>query len=369
MPLTRPNSPRRRSRRFFARTAALLFAIVIASTCARWATAGGDWLGAAPMSQPLPSLDGATAWINSPPLDAQALRGKVVLVDFWTYSCINCLRTLPYVRAWSQKYQPHGLVVIGAHTPEFDFERSTANVQRAVQDLGIGYPVAVDSRQVLWNAFGARAWPTFYFVDAEGRIRHRQLGEGRYDQAERMIQQLLREAGRRNVPDDLVTPQGAGTQAAAGPQAPASDETYLGAARAEGFVAANGALRAGSSQSYSPATKLALNQWTLAGTWKVDAQQIELARSGGRIALRFRARDLHLVLGPSREGQPVRFKVRIDGKAPGADHGSDIDAEGSGRIDAQRLYQLVRQATDGRERLFEIEFLDEGARAYAFTFG
>jgi thiol-disulfide isomerase/thioredoxin len=357
------------SRPVFARAAALLFSVAIALTCARWAMAGGDWLGAAPSSQPLPSLDGAVAWINSPPLDAKALRGKVVLVDFWTYSCINCLRTLPYVRAWSQKYGPHGLVVIGAHTPEFDFEHSIANVQRAVNDLGIAYPVAVDSRQTLWNAFGARAWPTFYFVDAEGRVRYRQLGEGRYDQAERMIQQLLREAGRDKVPDDLVVPTAAGTQAAAGPQAAASDETYLGAARAEGFVTAGGALRAGSAATYSPAQRLGLNQWTLAGTWRVEPQRIELAQAGGRIALRFRARDLHLVLGPTREGQPVRFKVRIDGKAPGADHGSDIDADGIGRIDAQKLYQLVRQAADGRERLFEIEFLDAGARAYAFTFG
>jgi thiol-disulfide isomerase/thioredoxin len=356
-------------RRLVARVAALVFSVVVALACTRWATAGGDWLGAAPSSQALPSLDGATAWINSPPLDAKSLRGKVVLVDFWTYSCINCLRTLPYVRAWSQKYASLGLLVIGAHTPEFDFEHSTDNVRRAVKDLGIGYPVAVDSRQILWNKFGARAWPTFYFVDAEGRIRYRQLGEGRYDQAERMIQQLLREAGRDGVPDDLVTPQGAGTQAAVGPQLPASDETYLGSARTEGFTAASGVLKAGPAAGFSPAERLGLNQWTLAGTWKVDSQHIELAQAGGRIAYRFRARDLHLVLGPTREGRPVRFKVRIDGMAPGADHGSDIDADGIGRIDAQRLYQLVRQGASGRERLFEIEFLDKGARAYAFTFG
>lgn len=357
------------SRHFLRRAAALLLSAVIAVACTHWASAAGDWSGSAASSQPLPSLDGATAWINSPPLDAKALRGKVVLVDFWTYSCINCLRTLPYVRAWSQKYAALGLVVIGAHTPEFDFERSTDNVQRAVRDLGIAYPVAVDSRQVLWNAFGARAWPTFYFVDADGRIRYRQLGEGRYDQAERMIQQLLREAGRDRVPDDLVAPQATGTQAAAAPQLPASDETYLGAARAEGFVAASGALKAGHATSYAPAPQLTLNQWTLSGSWRVDPQQLELAQPGGRIAYRFRARDLHLVLGPTRDGRPVRFKVRIDGQPPGADHGSDIDADGLGRIDAQRLYQLVRQGANTRERLFEIEFLDNGAQAYAFTFG
>ncbi len=354
---------------FVRRSAAFLLALVIALACTHRASAGSDWAGAAAASQPLPSLQGATAWINSPPLDAKALRGKVVLVDFWTCSCINCLRTLPYVRAWSQKYASLGLVVIGAHTPEFDFERSTDNVQRAVKDLGIAYPVAVDSRQALWSAFGAGAWPTLYFVDAEGRIRYRQLGEGRYDQAERMIQQLLREAGRDNVPDDLVAPQGEGTQAAAAPQRPASDETYLGAARAEGFLAASGALKVGRAANYAPVAQLSLNQWTVSGTWRVEAQRIELVQAGGRIAYRFRARDLHLVLGPTSEGRPVRFRVRIDGKTPGADHGSDIDAEGLGRIDAQRLYQLVRQGADTRERLFEIEFLDRGARAYAFTFG
>ncbi|WP_077036031.1 thioredoxin family protein [Pelomonas sp. KK5] len=314
--------------------------------------------GPAASSEPLPALDGATGWINSPPLTAQALRGKVVLVDFWTYSCINCLRTLPYVRAWAQKYGPNGLVVIGAHTPEFSFERSTANVQRAVRDLHIDYPVAVDSEYALWKAFGTRAWPSFFFVDANGRIRGQQLGEGRYDQAERMIQQLLREAGRQQVPSDLVAPQGEGTQAAAAPRQPSSDETYLGTARAEGYVAG------------ADARSLALNQWTLAGNWHAQAEQVELDSPTGRIAYRFRARDLHLVLGPARGGKPVRFRVRIDGMPPGADHGSDTDAEGFGTVDAHRLYQLVRQSRDEtRPRLFEIEFLDPGVRAHAFTFG
>ena len=349
----------------------MLLATWFALMTGRWGMAGGDWLGAAPSGQqPLPALDGATAWLNSPPLDAQALRGKVVLVDFWTYSCINCLRTLPYVRAWAEKYGSSGLVVIGAHTPEFDFERALPNVQRAVKELGIAYPVAVDSQQALWRAFGNRAWPAFYFVDANGRIRHRQLGEGRYDQAERMIQQLLREAGRRNVPEDLVAPQGEGTQAAAGPQAPASDETYLGGARAEGFVATLGQLRAGGrTQRFSPAPRLDLNQWTLAGNWRVGEEQLDAPQAGARITYRFKARDLHLVLGPGRPGRSLRFKVRIDGQPPGADHGSDTDAEGNGRIEAQRLYQLVRQSSDGRERVFDIQFLDEGAQAFAFTFG
>jgi hypothetical protein len=260
-------------------------------------------------------------------------------------------------------------VVIGAHTPEFDFERNVDNVYRAVKDLGIDYPVAVDSRQALWRAFGNQAWPTIYFVDAQGRIRQRQLGEGRYDQAERMIQQLLREAGRTDVPNDLVAPQGQGTQAAAGSQAADSDETYLGASRTEGFVSADGGLRRARSHDYAAAGRLGLNQWTLAGTWRVDDERAELEQPGGRIAYRFRARDLHLVLGPSREGKPIRFRVRVDGQAPGASHGSDVDADGIGRVDAQRLYQLVRQPEGGRERLFEIEFLDPGAQAYAFTFG
>jgi thiol-disulfide isomerase/thioredoxin len=321
-------------------------------------------------SQPMPPLDGASAWINSSPLDTKALRGKVVLVDFWTYSCINCLRTLPYVRAWSQKYGPHGLVVIGVHTPEFGFERMPANVQRAVKELGIDYPVAVDSQMKLWRAFETRAWPSFYFVDAQGQIRYRQLGEGRYDQAEKLIQQLLREAGHSNVPADMVMPQGTGSQAAAGQQRPGSDETYLGSARAEGFVSTMGDLRSGSPVGFTAATRLRLNQWTLAGRWAVDEDQIQLAEAGGRIRYRFRARDLHLVLGPPSEGQIVHFRVSIDGKPPGADHGSDVDVHGNGRVDAQRLYQLLRQEGSGSdERLFEIEFFDPGVRAYAFTFG
>ncbi|MET0334316.1 MAG: redoxin family protein [Rhizobacter sp.] len=356
-------------RQLVARLAALLFSIVIALTCTHWATADSGWSRAAPAKSPLASLVEATAWINSPPLDENALRGKVVLVDFWTYSCVNCLRTLPHVRAWAQKYAAHGLVVIGAHAPEFDFERSVRNVQRATKDLGVAFPVAVDGRNALWKAFGNQAWPTFYFVDGKGRVRYRQIGEGSYDQAERMIQQLLREAGRDKVPSDLVSPQGQGTQAAAGAHPPASSEAYLGVGRAEGFLAASGTLRAGPPMDYAPARQLDLNQWTLAGVWKTEPQHIELAKAGGRIVYRFRARDLHLVLGPGNDDRPVRFKVRIDGRAPGEDHGSDTDPEGVGRIEAHRLYQLVRQNAGARERLFEIEFLEPGVRAYAFTFG
>ncbi|MDH6591839.1 cytochrome c biogenesis protein CcdA/thiol-disulfide isomerase/thioredoxin [Variovorax sp. TBS-050B] len=316
----------------------------------------------------MPSFAGATEWINSPPLTPEALRGKVVLVDFWTYSCINCLRTLPYLRAWAEKYKDAGLVVVGVHTPEFAFEKRPANVRRAVKDLEIGFPVALDSDYAIWRAFGNRAWPAFYFVDAEGRIRHQQAGEGRYATAEQVIQQLLAEAGRPRVTAGLVAPQGLGTQAAAGSEPALSGETYLGHARAEGFASPGGLVR-DRTQAYQAPASLRINQWALAGEWTVDAERAVLARAGGRIVYRFQARDLHLVLGPAADGRPVRFRVRIDGQPPGADHGFDTDAQGAGVIDAQRLYQLVRQRDGARERLFEIEFLDPGAQAYAFTFG
>lgn len=313
-------------------------------------------------------LDGATGWLNSPALTGEGLRGRVVLVDFWTYSCINCLRTLPYVRAWAQKYGPAGLVVIGVHTPEFAFEGEAANVQRAVAELQIDYPVALDSGYAIWRAFSNRGWPALYFVDAQGRIRHQQYGEGRYDEAERLIQQLLAESGRGHVPTGLVAPQGQGTQAAVGPVAAASGETYLGVEQARGFVSSDGGLRPASDHRYAGAPTLRADEWTLAGTWRVDTQFAQLREPGGRLRYRFRARDLHLVLG-SDDGRPVRFRVRIDGQAPGADHGADTDAKGLGTVDAHRLYQLVRQGSGAAERTFEIEFLDAGARAYAFTFG
>jgi thiol-disulfide isomerase/thioredoxin len=327
------------------------------------------WAAAAARAAPMaPSLDGATGWLNSPALTAEQLRGKVVLVDFWTYSCVNCLRALPYVRAWAQKYRAAGLVVVGVHTPEFGFESRSPNVQRAVRDLQIDFPVALDDRRAVWQAFGNRGWPALYFVDAQGRVRHQQYGEGRYEDAERLIQQLLKEAGRSGVPTGFVAPQGQGTQAAAGPVAPASGETYVGFERASNFVSADGGLRPGRDHAYAAAPALRRNEWTLAGTWRVDDESALLRQPGGRIAYRFRARDLHLVLGTD-SGSPVRFRVRIDGRPPGADHGADTDADGLGTVDAHRLYQLVRQASGAAERTFEIEFLDAGAHAYAFTFG
>ncbi|WP_447742693.1 cytochrome c biogenesis protein DipZ [Variovorax boronicumulans] len=318
----------------------------------------------------LPSLAGATEWINSAPLTPEALRGKVVLVDFWTYSCINCLRTLPYVRAWADKYKDAGLVVLGVHAPEFAFEKNPANVRKAVKDLGIGFPVALDNDFSIWRGFDNQAWPAFYFVDAQGRIRHHQFGENRYDKAEQVIQQLLAEAGQARVADGLVAPQGQGTQAAPGAEPAQSGETYLGHARAHGFASPGGIAR-DRAKAYEPVvSSLRTNQWSLGGDWTVEGERAVLNQAHGRIAYRFKARDLHLVLGPMADGRPVRFTVRVDGQPPLADHGADTDAQGHGVVDAQKLYQLVRQsAGSGRERLFEIEFVDPGAQAYAFTFG
>ncbi|WP_432731121.1 cytochrome c biogenesis protein DipZ [Variovorax sp. W6] len=316
----------------------------------------------------LPSLAGATEWINSPPLTPESLRGKVVLVDFWTYSCINCLRTLPYVRAWAEKYKDAGLVVVGVHTPEFAFEKQPANVRRATKDLGIGFPVAIDSDYAIWRAFGNQYWPAFYLVDAQGRIRHHQFGEGGYAKSEQAIQQLLAEAGRPVASAGLVSPEGKGTQAAAAAEPALSGETYLGYEQARNF-ASPGGISNDRVRVYSGVAALQPNQWTLAGEWKVEGERAVLAQANGRIAYRFHARDLHLVLGPSADGKPVRFRVRIDGAPPLADHGTDTDAQGNGVIDGQRLYQLVRQTANGKDRLFEIEFLDAGAQAYAFTFG
>jgi cytochrome c biogenesis protein CcdA/thiol-disulfide isomerase/thioredoxin len=313
-------------------------------------------------------LAGATEWINSTPLTAESLRGKVVLIDFWTYSCINCLRTLPYINAWAEKYKDAGLVVLGVHTPEFAFEKLPANVRRATRDLGVGFPVAVDSNYAIWRAFGNQYWPALYFVDAQGRIRHHQFGEGMYDKSEQVIQQLLAEAGRGAVAGPLVKPEGRGTQAAAADTLPESGETYLGYERANRF-ASPGGIANDRARAYQAPASLRTNQWSLDGEWKIDAERAMLERANGRLAYRFHARDLHLVLGPAPGGKPVRFRVTLDGQPPLADHGADTDAQGNGVIDGQRLYQLVRQKANEKDRVFEIEFLDAGAQAYVFTFG
>jgi len=320
-----------------------------------------------PVEGVMPPLSGATTWINSPPLTREQLRGKVVVVDFWTYSCINCLRALPYVRAWAEKYKDQGLVVIGVHTPEFAFEKSEANVREAVARLGVAYPVAMDNDFAVWRAFKNQYWPAHYFIDAQGRIRHHHFGEGDYDGSERVIQQLLKEAGAADVASDLVQVQAQGAEAAADMAQLASPETYVGYARAENFRSPGGFAR-DAVKTYGPAA-LRLNDWSLTGPWRVTREHAALTAPGGRLAFRFKARDLHLVMGPGQGDAGVRFRVRIDGAAPGSDAGSDIDVEGQGRIDRQRLYQLVRQSGPVGERTFEIEFLDPGVQVFAFTFG
>ncbi|WP_175805913.1 cytochrome c biogenesis protein CcdA [Burkholderia ambifaria] len=326
---------------------------------------------ALPVEGTLPSLDGAVQWLNSPPLTAAGLRGKVVLVDFWTYSCINCLRTLPYTTAWAHKYAPYGLVVIGVHAPEFAFERDIGNVKKAVHDLGIDYPVAIDNGYTIWRAFGNEYWPAHYFVDAQGRIRHHHFGEGEYAQSERAIQSLLAEAGHPealNVPIGLTGAPAKGALAAADSADVRSPETYVGYARAEDFTSPGGVVRDAAHRYDAPAHP-GLNDWGLAGTWQVGAERATLAAPAGRIVYRFHARDLHLVLGPGATGKPVRFRVTLDGAAPGSAHGADVDAQGYGTVTGQRLYQLVRQPGAIADRTFSIEFLDPGVDAYAFTFG
>ncbi|MNU53797.1 Thiol-disulfide oxidoreductase YkuV [compost metagenome] len=323
-------------------------------------------LNALPVEGAMPPLTGATEWINSPPLTNEQLRGKVVLVDFWTYSCINCVRTIPYVRAWAEKYRDQGLVVIGVHTPEFAFEKSPANVRDAVRRFGVTYPVAMDNAFAIWRAFDNRYWPAHYFIDAKGNIRYHHFGEGDYEHSERVIQQLLKEAGAANVDQAVVQVRAQGAEAAATAEV-ASPETYVGYARAKHF-ASPGGFGFDVRKTYATAS-LKLNDWSLSGDWIVRSEHADLQATGGRLAFRFKARDLHLVMGPSSMGQPVRFRVRIDGHAPGADAGVDIDAQGLGRIDSQRLYQLVRQSGGARERTFEIEFLDPGVQVFAFTFG
>ncbi|MGO4308569.1 cytochrome c biogenesis protein DipZ [Pseudomonas sp. KB_15] len=324
--------------------------------------------GSLPVEGNLPPLDGAVQWLNSPPLDAQALKGKVVLVDFWTYSCINCLRSLPYVKAWAEKYRDQGLVVIGVHAPEFAFERDVNNVTKAMKDQGINYPVAIDNEFKIWRAFNNEYWPAHYFADAQGRIRYHHFGEGAYAESERVIQQLLREAGAAKVADGLIDAKADGVQMAPDNNAVQSPETYVGYQRAEHFVPET-ALVPDKVAAYNPPAQLALNDWSLGGQWHVGPERATASAPASRIVYRFHARDLHLVLGPGADGKPVRFKVLIDGQAPGDAHGMDVAPDGSGTVTEQRLYQLVRQNDGVNDRTFSIEFLDPGASAYAFTFG
>lgn len=321
-----------------------------------------------PVEGQFPSLDGAVQWLNSKPLTPAELRGKVVLVDFWTYSCINCIRTIPYVRAWAEKYRDQGLVVIGVHAPEFAFEKQIGNVEKAVRDFKITYPVAIDNNFAIWRAFSNSYWPAHYFIDAEGQIRYTHFGEGDYEGSERVIQDLLAEAaGKNKAEGDLVKPEAKGAEASPDLARLGSGETYVGYARAANFVSPEG-VSANTSARYTVGNP-GLNEWGLTGNWTVGAEEARLNEAGGGITYRFRARDLHLVLGTGAGGRPVPFQITIDGVAPGADHGADIDAAGKGTVTATRLYQLVRQSGAARERTFEIRFLAPGAEAFVFTFG
>ncbi|MDH0871488.1 cytochrome c biogenesis protein DipZ [Agrobacterium pusense] len=323
---------------------------------------------ALPVEGPAPSLDGAVEWLNSPPLAREDLRGKVVLIDFWTYSCINCIRTVPYVRAWAEKYRDQGLVVIGVHAPEFAFEKKIDNVRQAVAGFKIEYPVAIDNDYRIWRAFDNSYWPAHYLIDAKGQIRYHHFGEGDYRETEEAIQDLLREAGSTSASaTETVTPETKGAEAGADMSHMLSGETYVGYRQARSF-ASNETMRADAPRDYS-VTAPALNEWGLSGEWTVGAEAATLDAAKGGITYRFSARDLHLVLGPVDSGKPVRFQVTVDGHPPGPDHGADTDANGNGVVTSTRLYQLVRQSGTVTAKTFTIRFLDPGVQAYAFTFG
>jgi thiol-disulfide isomerase/thioredoxin len=315
----------------------------------------------------LPNLDGATAWFNSAQLNPKSLRGKVVLVNFWTYSCINSLRALPYVKYWAAKYQSSGLVVIGVHTPEFSFEKEPGNVQASLHDLNITYPVPLDADYRIWHAFDNEYWPAFYIIDAKGEILYHQFGEGNYSESEQVIRELLRQNGATNLDADPVGFSASGVEAPPN-QDIDSPETYIGYHLAERF-ASPGRLAHDSPKSYSPPAKPRLNQWALSGTWIDGAESAVLQLSIGTIVFRFHSRDLHMVLGPTKDGKPVRFRVKLDGVTPGVNCGSDSAPDGTGVVREYRLYQLIRQKDQIADRTFEIEFLDPGVQAFSFTFG
>ena len=324
--------------------------------------------GRLPVEGKLPSFDGATGWLNTPPLTATDLNGKIVVVNFWTYTCINWLRQLPYLRAWAEKYADHNLAMIGVHTPEFGFEHNLDNVRRAVNDMRIDYPVAIDNDYAVWSAFDNHYWPALYFADTEGHIRHHHFGEGEYQQSEMVIQQLLVEADLTDHDHELVSVEAEGAEAPADWATLRSPEKYTGYARTENF-ASPGGIVPGQPHHYTAPAELRLNQWALAGHWTVEDQAARLGTAGGQITCRFQARDLNLVMGSAAPATPVPFRVLLDGQPPGPHHGTDVDEHGSGTLSEQRLYQLARQHGPVIERTFEIMFPDHGAEAYAFTFG
>jgi len=315
----------------------------------------------------MPDLNGAVAWLNSTALTNKSLRGKVVLVNFWTYSCINSLRELPYMKTWAAKYKDAGLVVIGVHAPEFGFEKDPANVKNAVSEFKVEYPVPIDSNHSIWEAFHNEYWPADYFIDAKGRIRYHHFGEGEYEKSERVIQALLKENGATGVDESIVRISVEGAEAPPSEDIQ-SPETYAGYARTENFASPERMAR-DSRKTYNPPVELALNQWGLGGSWNAGAESDTLASAPGKIVFRFHSRDLHMVLGPAKHGTPVRFTVKLDGAAPGGDHGVDSGADGSGEVREPRMYQLIRQKGPVQDRTFEIEFLDPGVEVFSFTFG
>ena len=321
-----------------------------------------------PVEGDLPSFDGATGWLNSPPLTPEGLRGKVVLASFWTYTCINWLRQLPYLRAWASKYSGQGLVMIGVHTPEFPFERDFDNVRRAVQEMQIDYPVATDNNYAVWRAFGNHYWPALYFADAQGRLRHHYFGEGEYGQSEMIIQQLLADAGSPGAGEGLVSVNARGVEAPADWDDLRSPENYTGYERTENFASPGGTVP-DQAHIYAAPPELRLNQWALSGNWTMEEQATTLNEAGGQIACRFRARDLNLVMGRAGSLAAAPFRVLLDGQPPGTAHGIDVDGEGNGTVTGPRLYQLIRQPGSVTDRTFEITFPDPGAQAFAFTFG
>jgi thiol-disulfide isomerase/thioredoxin len=321
-----------------------------------------------PVEGELPSLAGATGWLNSEPLTATSLRGRPVLIEFWTFTCINWIRTLPYVRSWFEKYRSNGLVVLGVHTPEFGVERDVEIIRRAAKDMRIAYPIAIDSDYAIWRAFGNQYWPALYFADANGQIRHHRFGEGEYEHSELVIQALLKAAGAHEVSGESISVDALGVEAAADWHDLRSPETYIGYARAENFASPGGASRDRPSEYRAPDV-LHLNNWALAGDWTIGRQAAVLRAPGGRIAHRFHARDLHLVMAPAPDNQPVRFRVLLDGEPPGAAHGIDTDEQGEGAVTAARLYQLIRQPGAISDRTLEIIFLDPEVHLFVFTFG
>jgi len=342
------------SRRSFMESAALTIASFGLGTLA-WAKAGPE----------LSALARATTWLSSLPLTESELQGKVILIDFWTYTCINWRRQLPYVRAWAEKYKDRGFLVIGVHSPEFSFEKNIENIRWALKDMRIDYPVVVDSDHAIWRAFKNEYWPALYFIDAKGRIRHQVFGEGEYQKSEVVIQKLLAEAGASGNPGGLVSVNADGAEAAADWDELRSGENYVGYERTQDFA---GSVKDDKPHVYTPPRHVSLNSWSLAGDWTMGREAIRLNQPNGRILYRFHARDLHLVMGaPSKT--PVRFRMSIDGQAPEMAHGVDVDSRGYGSVIEPRMYQLVRQSTPISDRQFEIEFLDAGVEAFSFTFG